>query len=123
LCSFLRISVEMGIAHDEWRDRFAAYAQAHGARAPSSNAVTPGAAGRLERDLPSSPSWRGRGTRSASHRVLQALARRVPELIGGSADLASSNKTLIEGGGSVARQDMIGRNSTSACASTPWARS
>jgi transketolase len=49
-------------------------------------------------------------TRIASHQVLQALARHVPGLIGGSADLASSNKTLIEGGGSVSRRNLSGRN-------------
>ena len=40
-------------------------------------------------------------TRSSSGKVLQALATRVPELIGGSADLGSSNKTDIQGAASV----------------------
>ncbi len=38
-------------------------------------------------------------TRSASHKVLNAIAVRVPELAGGSADLAPSNETLIKDGG------------------------
>ncbi len=39
-------------------------------------------------------------TRAASGEVLQAIAARLPELWGGSADLAGSNNTSIEGGGS-----------------------
>ena len=39
-------------------------------------------------------------TRQASAKVLNALAARVPNLIGGSADLAESTGTDIKGGGS-----------------------
>ena len=39
-------------------------------------------------------------TRAASGKVLNALAQQLPELWGGSADLAESNNTTIEGGGS-----------------------
>lgn len=39
-------------------------------------------------------------TRAASGKVLNALAAKLPELWGGSADLAESNNTTIEGGGS-----------------------
>ncbi|MBI4519489.1 MAG: transketolase [Gemmatimonadetes bacterium] len=42
---------------------------------------------------------KAKATRSASGAVLNALAERVPELIGGSADLAGSNKTLIDASG------------------------
>src|SRR4030065_282321 len=38
-------------------------------------------------------------TRKASGKVINAIAKRVPELAGGSADLAPSTETLIEGGG------------------------
>ncbi len=38
-------------------------------------------------------------TRVSSGMVLQSLAARIPNLIGGSADLAGSNKTDIKGGG------------------------
>ena len=84
----------------EWRERWHAY-----------RAVHPEAAAELERlhegRLPDHwdatlPDLRGRAdaTRNASGRVIQALAARIPELIGGSADLGSSNKTDIEGAGS-----------------------
>jgi transketolase len=49
-------------------------------------------------------------TRKASHDVIQWAAQRVPELVGGSADLAPSTLTLIEGGGSVEAGEYAGRN-------------
>ena len=49
-------------------------------------------------------------TRSASGKVINAIAPRLPELVGGSADLAPSTKTLIEGGGSFQADNRSGRN-------------
>jgi len=49
-------------------------------------------------------------TRKASNEVIQWAASKVPELVGGSADLAPSTLTLINGGGSVERGDYGGRN-------------
>jgi len=49
-------------------------------------------------------------TRSASGKVLNAIAKRVEALAGGSADLAPSTKTLIEGGGDFAPDGSSGRN-------------
>jgi transketolase len=49
-------------------------------------------------------------TRSASGKVIQALAGALPQFVGGSADLAPSNKTRIEDGGSVAPGAFAGRN-------------
>jgi transketolase len=49
-------------------------------------------------------------TRKASNEVIQWVASKVPELVGGSADLAPSTLTLINGGGSVERGDYSGRN-------------
>ncbi len=48
--------------------------------------------------LPAYPADpKGTATRNASGKALNALAARLPELIGGSADLAPSNKTWIDG--------------------------
>lgn len=48
-------------------------------------------------DLPTFHSDpKGTPTRSASHKVINTLANSIPELLGGSADLTGSNKTLIE---------------------------
>jgi transketolase len=48
-------------------------------------------------------------TRSSSGKVLNAIAARVPELIGGSADLGGSNKTDITGGGDLLSDNPDGR--------------
>ena len=71
-----------------------------------------------ERALPADlhsffPNMRGEkpmATRQASGKVINALAARVPSLIGGSADLAGSNNTTISGAASVARGKFVGRN-------------
>ena len=96
----------------EWRERFDAYAEAH-----------PEPAGELERmiagRLPDGwdsdvPRFHASGTmtatRKSSETVLQWAAARVPELVGGSADLAPSTLTLIEGGGDVEAGSYEGRN-------------
>ncbi|MCS7182333.1 MAG: transketolase [Thermoanaerobaculum sp.] len=49
-------------------------------------------------------------TREASGRVLNALAGRIPELLGGSADLAPSNNTLLQGEEDVRPHAYSGRN-------------
>ena len=62
------------------------------------------AKGELPSDLPATlPSFEAGtevATRAASGKVLNALAAKLPELWGGSADLAESNNTTIEGAGS-----------------------
>jgi len=51
-----------------------------------------------EESLPIFPgNEKGMATRAASGKVLNALAKALPELMGGSADLAPSNKTWING--------------------------
>jgi transketolase len=49
-------------------------------------------------------------TREASGKVINALAQVMPNLVGGSADLAGSNLTLIQGSGDVKAGDFSGRN-------------
>src|SRR5690606_29312544 len=56
------------------------------------------------------PDAKAIATRSASGDVLNALARRLPMLIGGSADLASSNNTLLKDAGTFSAADYSGRN-------------
>jgi len=46
-------------------------------------------------EYPADP--KGMATRAASGKVLNALAAQIPEIMGGSADLAPSNKTWIDG--------------------------
>ena len=49
-------------------------------------------------------------TRGASGTVLNAIAEKLPELVGGSADLAPSNKTLIADGGDLQATSLGNRN-------------
>ncbi|MGM0874530.1 MAG: transketolase [Bacillota bacterium] len=49
-------------------------------------------------------------TRASSGEVLNALAKNVPQLFGGSADLASSNKTLLKGEADFSSTNYSGRN-------------
>ena len=65
-----------------------------------------------DRQLPSYSADKEVATRKASGDVINALAKYLPELIGGSADLADSNNTSIEGGGSFlpASSDMKNAN-------------
>jgi transketolase len=49
-------------------------------------------------------------SRAASGVVLNAIAKRIPELIGGSADLASSTNTIIKGEKSFSATSYAGRN-------------
>jgi transketolase len=53
---------------------------------------------------------KGMATRKASGEAIQWAAKQIPTLVGGSADLASSNNTDIDGGGDVQRGDYGGRN-------------
>lgn len=67
--------------------------------------------GKWDSDLPVFPAdSKGMATRSSSGKVLNVLAQRLPELIGGSADLAPSNKTWIEGSPSFQDDTPSGRN-------------
>jgi len=49
-------------------------------------------------------------SRAASGIVINAIAKRLPELMGGSADLASSTNTIIKGESSFAAETYAGRN-------------
>jgi transketolase len=86
-------------AHTEWDKPFADWAKASGQRTELFDRLA-------RRELPS--GWdkvlpvfpadaKGMATRKASGEVLNAIGPRLPELWGGSADLAESNLTTIEG--------------------------
>ena len=49
-------------------------------------------------------------SRAASGIVINAIAPKVPELIGGSADLATSTNTIVKGAPSISSDDYSGRN-------------
>ncbi|MGI8401182.1 MAG: transketolase [Gemmatimonadaceae bacterium] len=49
-------------------------------------------------------------SRAASGVVINAIAQKIPELIGGSADLSSSTDTIVKGAPSFSAEDYAGRN-------------
>jgi transketolase len=66
-----------------------------------------------DKNLPTFPADpKGVATRESSGKVLNALAQNIPWLIGGSADLATSNKTTLkfEGAGDFQAGSYAGRN-------------
>jgi len=86
-------------AHAEWEKAYQAWAQANPERKALHDRLA-------SRTLPAGwtdalPQWpaddKGIATRAASGKVLQAIAPHLPELWGGSADLAESNNTFVEG--------------------------
>jgi len=86
-------------AHARWNEQFAAWAAASPERKALFDRLS-------ARDLPDGwadvlpafeASEKGLATRSASGQVLNALAPVLPELWGGSADLAGSNDTTMKG--------------------------
>lgn len=84
-------------AKKEWEKSFAAWRTANPERAAEFDRI---AAGELpegwEDHLPSFEAGKSVATRAASGKVLHALGAVIPELWGGSADLAGSNNTTID---------------------------
>ena len=65
---------------------------------------------KLEKCLPAFDPAKPVATRSASHKIIQSLAKAVPYLVGGSADLAPSTRTIMDGAGDVGPRAYAGRN-------------
>jgi transketolase len=96
---------------DDWQGRFTAYRDAHPELAAEYLRTM---AGELpdswDEEIPDvAVAESADATRGWSGKVIQGLAARVPNLIGGSADLGSSNKTDIAGADSLLAQTPGGR--------------
>lgn len=88
-------------AHDEWNVRFDAWAAANPERKTLLDRIQSGALPEgVKEALPVFEAGKDLSTRAASGKVLGALGAVIPELWGGSADLAESNLTTIEGAAS-----------------------
>ncbi|WP_369194927.1 transketolase [Streptomyces djakartensis] len=84
-------------AHAAWDKRIAAWRDEHPERAATFDRVSKGELPEGWEDaLPVFEPGKAVATRAASGKVLQALGPVVPELWGGSADLAGSNNTTID---------------------------
>ena len=96
----IRLVKERGaVARNEWNQRFATWKSSHSDKAALLERL-------VKRELPA--GWhsvlpvfepgKDVATRAASGKVINAIAGVLPEFWGGSADLAESNNTTIEGG-------------------------
>jgi transketolase len=96
----------------EWDERFAAYREEHPEKAALFETIQRGEMPEgFDEDVPKfDADPKGMATRKASGAVIQWAAKRVPHLVGGSADLASSTNTDIEGGGDVKNGEYGARN-------------
>ena len=109
----MRAAVKEGQAAEAaWRARFGSYAQAYPELAAEFEQ-------RIQGDLPEGwdadlPAFadasKQLATRRASGQVINAIAPKLPALVGGSADLASSTNTLIAGSSDVNTSAFEGRN-------------
>ncbi len=108
------VGVRGGEAHDKWNKLFAEYSKQFPELAAQLSKIQ-------KRELPD--GWdknlpvfpadpKGMATRESSGKVLNALAQNIRWLIGGSADLAKSNKTNLtfEGAGDFLTAEFKGRN-------------
>ena len=111
--AFFRRAVEQGREREfDWKMKFDAFKNLH----PNLGAeLTRRLAGKLPEgwdvELPTFPADpKGMATRASSGKIINALAPILPELIGGSADLAPSNNTKIDGSPDFQKVSYQGRN-------------
>ena len=115
-----RKALERGAtAHAEWNTGFEAWAAANPGNKKLLDRVLSGALpDGVEDALPVFPAGKEVSTRAASGKVLDALGALIPELWGGSADLAESNNTTIAGAASFIPSE----HSTHEWTGTPYGR-
>ncbi|NUU05489.1 transketolase [Leifsonia sp. C5G2] len=93
-----RKAVERGAEQRaEWQKGFDTWAEANPERKQLLDRLLRGEAPDLESVIPVFEPGKDVSTRAASGKVINAIAPAMPELWGGSADLAESNNTTIEG--------------------------
>ncbi|MGJ9381570.1 transketolase [Salipaludibacillus sp. CF4.18] len=96
---------------DAWNEQFEEYKKAHPELA---NQLATAIKGELpegwDKDIPVYEEGDKAATRAHSGEVINALANSVPSLFGGSADLASSTKTMMNGEDAFSRDNYSGRN-------------
>ncbi len=104
---------EKGIqAEEAWKQMLAGYNREHPELAKQfDTAVSGELPSGWDDELPTyAPADKPIATRAASGNAINAIAKKVPQLIGGSADLASSNNTMIKGESNFQAGNYAGRN-------------
>ena len=110
---FIAQAVERGQnAEDAWNQKFAEYKNANPEKGAELERRLSGKFPKgWQKSLPVFPAdAKGMATRAASGKVINALAPILPELMGGSADLAPSNNTKIDGVPDFQKESPQGRN-------------
>ena len=98
-------------AEREWDERFENYKSEYPDLAKQFEAVMAGELpDDLEQYVPKFETGEATATRKASNAALNALAKEVPQLLGGSADLAGSTKTDINDTEIISKGNYTGRN-------------
>jgi transketolase len=110
---YFREAVDIGwTAELAWDGKFEEYKQANPEKGAELQRRLSGKFPKgWEKNLPIFPTdAKGMATRAASGKVINALAVKLPELMGGSADLAPSNNTRIDGVPDFQKNSPQGRN-------------
>lgn len=109
---FAKVKEEGQKAEAEWQERYTRYKREFPELAEQlENAINGKLPAGWEQNLPVYTPERGKiATRNASADTLNAIAETLPNFLGGSADLASSNMTLLKGRENFNSGDYSGRN-------------
>ena len=108
---FSERAAELSQTHESWRETFDAWSLANPELAASYDvAMQKKLPDDLEQQLLDALSGKPNATRRLSGEVIQKIAKIVPYVVGGSADLAPSTSTLIKDAGDIAPDDFSGRN-------------
>ena len=109
---FYREAIEKGREREfDWKMKLDAYKQIHPASGVELDRRLKGELPKdWDKDLPIFPvDAKGVATRASSGKVLNALSVKLPELIGGSADLTPSNNTKFDEAGDFQKDNPMGR--------------
>jgi transketolase len=108
---FMQQSAATGAAREkEWGETYAAYGKAYPELATAFDSALRGdLPDGWDSNLPVFSGAKPTATRAASGAVLDAIAPKIPTLLGGSADLTPSNNTLPQNARDVTREDFRGQ--------------
>jgi len=109
--AFAAVAKKNAAIEAEWNGTFSAFEQAKPKKANEWKACQSGELpANLGKKIADFEPGTTIATRSASGKVLQDLAKAVPFLVGGSADLAPSNNTYLKDLGDIGKKNFKGRN-------------
>ncbi len=109
---FTDLKAKRATAHAEWNKTFASWAAANPEKAAELKAAREGGltAEDLLKLIPEYPAEGKAATRNSGGEILNHIAKAVPHLITGSADLFGSTKNYIKDGGDFSAANPTGRN-------------